>query len=89
MNAIKELRELTTEELINQRRDLKHEVLNLRVQQQSGQLENTALLRNNRRRVAKIETVLTERRHKADAEAAAAAKTTETAETPAEAAAAE
>tara|TARA_R110002096_G_scaffold4501_6_gene21085 strand:- start:16803 stop:17045 length:243 start_codon:yes stop_codon:yes gene_type:complete len=71
MNPIKELRELTTEELINQRRDLKHEVLNLRVQQQSGQLENTALLRNNRRRVSKIETIMTERRRKAEMEAAA------------------
>ncbi len=71
MNPIKELRELTTEELTSQRRDLKHEVLNLRVQQQSGQLENTAVLRNNRRRVAMIETIMTERRRKAAAEASA------------------
>lgn len=66
MNKIKKLRELTNEELLAKRRDLKHEVLNLRVQQQSGQLENTALLRNNRREVAIIETVLSERRIKAD-----------------------
>ena len=63
MKKIKELKELTNDELGARRRDLKHESLNLRIQQQSGQLENTALLRNNRREVAKIETILTSRRH--------------------------
>ena len=63
MKKIKELKELTNDELGARRRDLKHESLNLRIQQQSGQLENTALLRNNRREVAKIETILTGRRH--------------------------
>lgn len=62
MKKIKELKELTNDELGARRRDLKHESLNLRIQQQSGQLENTALLRNNRREVAKIETILTGRR---------------------------
>ncbi|RFC42462.1 MAG: large subunit ribosomal protein L29 [Verrucomicrobia bacterium] len=61
MKKIKELRELTNEELGARRRDLKHESLNLRIQQQSGQLENTALIRNNRREVARIETILTTR----------------------------
>ena len=63
VKKIKELKELTNDELGARRRDLKHESLNLRIQQQSGQLENTALLRNNRREVAKIETILTSRRH--------------------------
>ena len=62
MTKITELRELTNEELISKRRDLKHEILNLRVQQQSGQLENTALLRNNRREIGRVETILSERR---------------------------
>lgn len=74
MTSITELRELTSEELISKRRDLRHEVLNLRIQQQSGQLENTALLRSNRRDVAKIQTILSERRLKAAAEAAAETK---------------
>lgn len=58
---IKELRELTNEELNGRRRELKHEMLNLRVQQQSGQLENPSRLRVLRREVARIETILTSR----------------------------
>lgn len=66
VKKIKELKELTNDELGARRRDLKHESLNLRIQQQSGQLENTALLRNNRREVARIETILTDRRNSAE-----------------------
>ena len=61
MTKITELKELTNEELTSRRRDLRHEMLNLRIQQQSGQLENTALLRNNRREVARIESILSNR----------------------------
>ena len=73
MNPIKQLREQSNEELTSKRRDLKHEILNLRIQQQSGQLENTALLRQNRREIAMIETILSERRNQAKKEAAASA----------------
>ena len=59
---IKELKEMTNEELATQRRDLKHERINLRVQQQSGQLENPARIRAVRRTIARIETVLSSRR---------------------------
>ena len=59
---IKDLREMTNEELYSQRRDLKHEMINLRVQQQSGQLENSARIRIVRRDVARIESILSERR---------------------------
>ncbi len=68
---IKDLREMTNEELYSQRRDLKHETINLRVQQQSGQLENSARIRIVRRDVARIESILSERRL-ADASAATA-----------------
>ena len=64
---IKELRELTNEELGSRRVDLKHEVLNLQVQKQSGQLENPARLRLIRREVARIETILSQRRLEAAA----------------------
>ncbi|MBX7209910.1 MAG: 50S ribosomal protein L29 [Verrucomicrobiaceae bacterium] len=67
---IKELRELTVEELSTKRREIKHEMLNMRVQQQSGQLENPARLRLLRRDVARIETIISERT-KAAAPAAA------------------
>ncbi len=58
---IKELRELSVEELGARRRELRQEMLNLRVQQQIGQLENPARLHLLRREVARIETILSER----------------------------
>jgi large subunit ribosomal protein L29 len=58
---IKELRELTTDELITRRRDLRKEIFNFRLQQQAGSLERPSVIRINRREVARIETVLTER----------------------------
>lgn len=61
----KELRENSVDELATRRRELKEEALNLRVQKESGQLENPARLRELRREVARIETLLTEKRHAA------------------------
>jgi large subunit ribosomal protein L29 len=58
---IKELREMTVEELGARRRELRQEMLNLRVQQQIGQLENPTRLKLLRREVARIETIVTER----------------------------
>ncbi|MFM2178268.1 MAG: hypothetical protein RL015_2366 [Verrucomicrobiota bacterium] len=58
---IKELREMTVEELGARRRELRQEMLNLRVQQQIGQLENPTRLKQLRREVARIETIVTER----------------------------
>ncbi|NCF11820.1 MAG: 50S ribosomal protein L29 [Verrucomicrobiaceae bacterium] len=59
---ITEIRELTTEELISRLRDLKQEALNLRLQQATGQLENTARRKLVRREVARVQTTLSERR---------------------------
>ena len=67
---IKELREMTTEELGTKRRELKHEMLNLRIQQQSGQLENPARINHLRKDVARIETLISERAHQGKATAA-------------------
>jgi large subunit ribosomal protein L29 len=58
---IKELRELSVDELGARRRELRQEMLNLRVQQQIGQLENPSRLRTLRREVARIETLITQR----------------------------
>ena len=58
---IKEISEMSTEELLTKRRDLRQERLHLRLQQQSGQLEQPSRLRLVRRDVARIETVLTQR----------------------------
>jgi large subunit ribosomal protein L29 len=58
---IKEIIEMTTDELLTKKRDLRQESLHLRLQQQSGQLEQPSRLRLLRRDVARIETVLSQR----------------------------
>jgi large subunit ribosomal protein L29 len=58
---IKEIIEMSTDELLTKRRDLRQESLHLRLQQQSGQLEQPSRLRLLRRDVARIETVLSTR----------------------------
>ncbi|HEX4639183.1 MAG TPA: 50S ribosomal protein L29 [Chthoniobacterales bacterium] len=58
---IKEIGEMSTDELLTKRRDLRQERLHLRLQQQSGQLEQPSRLRLIRRDVARIETVLSRR----------------------------
>jgi large subunit ribosomal protein L29 len=47
--------------LLTKRRDLRQESLHLRLQQQSGQLEQPSRLRLLRRDVARIETALSQR----------------------------
>jgi len=58
---IKEIIEMSSDELMTKRRDLRQERLHLRLQQQSGQLEQPSRLRLIRRDVARIETILSER----------------------------
>ena len=58
---MKEITELSTDELLTKRRDLRQESLHLRLQQQSGQLEQPSRLRLIRRDVARIETILSRR----------------------------
>ncbi|HEV2994466.1 MAG TPA: 50S ribosomal protein L29 [Chthoniobacterales bacterium] len=58
---IKEIVEMSTDELLTKRRDLRQERLHLRLQQQSGQLEQPSRLRLLRRDVARIETLLSQR----------------------------
>ena len=59
---LNELRELSNEELISRRDELRRETFNLRLQQQVGTLEKPSVLRSNRKEVARIETILTERK---------------------------
>ena len=58
---MKEITELSTDELLTKRRDLRQERLHLRLQQQSGQLEQPSRLRLLRRDIARLETILTQR----------------------------
>jgi large subunit ribosomal protein L29 len=57
----KDIQEMSTDELLTRKRDLRQESLHLRLQQQSGQLEQPSRMRLLRRDVARVETVLTER----------------------------
>jgi len=63
---MKELTELAMDELLTKRRDLRQERLHLRLQQQSGQLEQPSRLRLLRRDIARIETELSKRGKKAE-----------------------
>ncbi|MEI9892754.1 MAG: 50S ribosomal protein L29 [Chthoniobacter sp.] len=55
---IKEIRELSTQELAARKHELREESFHLRIQQQSGQLEKPSQLRAIRREIARLETVL-------------------------------
>ena len=62
MVKIEELRAKTDAELQDSVIALKKEALNLRFQQANGQLKNTARMRQVKREVAKIKTVLSEKK---------------------------
>ncbi len=60
-----DLRTRSDDELGEQVDNLGKEIFNLRFQRASGQLENTARVRQVRREIARIKTILGERRRQA------------------------
>lgn len=60
MNA-QELRDKSADQLKDQLADLKKEAFNLRFQQATGQIENTARMRAVKRDVARVKTILNEK----------------------------
>ena len=60
-----DLRARTEDELTEEIDTLGKEIFNLRFQRASGQLENTARVRQVRRDIARIKTILGERRRQA------------------------
>ncbi len=60
MTATDSMRACTRDELDGQLLKLKKESFNLRFQKASGQLENTARMRQVRREIARVKTVLWE-----------------------------
>ena len=60
-----DLRTRSEDELSEQAENLGKEIFNLRFQRASGQLENTARVRQARREIARIKTILGERRRQA------------------------
>lgn len=59
----KDFREMSPDELGTARRDMKEEALHLRIQKESGQIENPARIHQIRRDIARIETILSEKRN--------------------------
>ena len=60
-NESKEIRELTTAEIEQKIKALKEELFNLRFQLATGQLENTARIRQVRKDIARMKTIIRER----------------------------
>ena len=54
----KELKGLSTAELVEKENELKQELFNLRFQLATGQLEGTARIREVRKQIARIKTAL-------------------------------
>ncbi|WP_095587599.1 50S ribosomal protein L29 [Actibacterium ureilyticum] len=68
MNA-QELRDKTPDQLRDELASLKKEAFNLRFQQATGAMENTARMRSVRRDVARVKTILNEKAAAAASEA--------------------
>lgn len=57
----KEIRDLTTEEIITQIKESREELFNLRFQAATGQLESTSRIREVRKAIARMKTIIRER----------------------------
>ena len=57
----KELRELTTEELLKKEEELKAELYNLRFANATGNLEKPSKVKEARKTIARIKLIITER----------------------------
>ena len=57
----KDIRALTTDQMLEKEKQYKEELFNLRFQQATGQLENTARLRQVRKNISRIKTILSEK----------------------------
>jgi len=58
---VTEIRELSPQEIEQKRVELQEEIFNLRFQHGIGQLENTAKLKQTKREIARVETILREK----------------------------
>ena len=58
---IKEVKDLSTDELKQKSKDIVEELFRLRIRHSAGQLESPAMMKNLRKDIARIKTVLSER----------------------------
>ncbi len=59
---IKELKSLSVEELARREAELRQEMMNLRIQKASGQLDNPARITLVRKAIARVQTLLSQHR---------------------------
>lgn len=64
---LQELKDMTVDQLRDEMIKLKKEQFNLRFQQATGQLENTARMRQVRRTVARIQTLVKQKQSSVEA----------------------
>ncbi len=57
----KEFREMSQDEMVQKRRELKQQAFHLRLSQAAGRLESPMKMRQTRRDLARLETVLKEK----------------------------
>lgn len=58
---LKKMREMTEAELIAELKKMKNELFNLRFQHVTGQLENPIKLREAKKQIAKVKTIIREK----------------------------
>lgn len=61
MTKISKIREMSTTELQEEARNLSEQLFRLRFQKSTGQLENAQKIRQVRRELAQVKTILTEK----------------------------
>ena len=64
---VSELRSMSTDELLVRERDLADEIFHLRLRRATAQLSNPMKLRESRRTLARVKTLLRERQLEGDA----------------------
>lgn len=57
----KELREMSTGDLVQKRTELREEIFHLQLRRSTGRLENPMKIRENKKELARVETLLRER----------------------------
>ena len=62
-----EIKDMTADELNSKLAELKQELFNLRFQLATGQLQNPMMIRETKRNIARVKTILRDRQIKAQA----------------------
>ncbi len=61
-----ELRDISTEELLNKEKEIRESVFRMRFKLSTGELEDTSKIKQSKKDIARIKTIMSERNRKAD-----------------------